>query len=271
MKEDLVSVIMPSYNSSKHLAGSIESILGQTYTNLELLITDDGSSDSRTLELLHQYERKDARVSVEYLSSNHGPGHARNCSIKRAKGRYIAFCDSDDRWTADKLKTQLAFMHAKDCALSCTSYVMCDEHGEEVGITIPPTSISYSQLVRDNKVGCLTAIYDIQKLGRKFYMPLLRKRQDWALFLEIMGQCGMCYAITDHPMAYYCLRPSSISNSKFSLVKYNVAIYRDILGFGSVKAYFYFFFLFLPSYGLKVWKRKIDSKKYLQKKRLGAI
>ncbi|MGI6222579.1 MAG: glycosyltransferase family 2 protein [Prevotella sp.] len=262
-KDDLVSVIMPSYNAGKLLIGSIESILSQTHHNLELLITDDASTDEVTIELLHRYEQQDPRVQVEYLTQNEGAGHARNCSIKRAKGRYIAFCDSDDRWTKDKLELQLAFMEEKDCALSCSSYIICNEEQQVVGINIPPKVIDFKTMMRDNKIGCLTAIYDTQKLGKKFYMPLLRKRQDWALFLSITKQCGICYAYTEKPLAYYDIRPNSISRNKFKLIKYNVAVYHNILGFNIIKSYLYFFFLFIPSYFAKVMKRKCDSKKFL--------
>lgn len=261
--DDLVSVIMPSYNAGNLLVGSIESILSQTYHNIELLITDDASTDEQTLGLLHKYERLDPRIKVQYLTQNEGPGHARNCSIRRATGRYIAFCDCDDRWTKDKLERQLAFMAEKDCALSCTSYLISNEKQQVIGINIPPKVISYNMLKRDNKIGCLTAIYDTKKLGRKFYMPTIRKRQDWALFLSIVQQCGCCYAYLKKPLAFYSLRRDSISHGKMRLIKYNIAVYRDILGFNTIKSYAYFFFLFLPSYSAKILKRKIDSKKFL--------
>ena len=103
MRPELVSVIMPTYNASKFLADSIESVLNQTYTNLELLITDDCSSDN-TVSILKEFAQRDKRVKVKYLRSNVGPAIARNRSIERAKGRYIAFCDCDDRWMPNKLE-----------------------------------------------------------------------------------------------------------------------------------------------------------------------
>ena len=100
---ELVSVIMPTYNSSQFLAGSIDSILAQTYQNFELLIADDCSTDDTT-RLLMQYQAKDPRVKVFYnKEGNKGAGYTRNKCIENAQGRYIAFCDSDDRWTQDKL------------------------------------------------------------------------------------------------------------------------------------------------------------------------
>lgn len=265
MNEELVSVIMPTYNAGNFLADSINCILQQTYKNIELLITDDASTDDETINILKDFANKDPRVDVLFLKENAGPGHARNQSIARAKGRYIAFCDSDDRWTEDKLEKQIAFMKEKNCALSCASYLICDENNKNIGINIPPKVITFSMLKRDNKVGCLTAIYDTEKLGQKFFMPAIRKRQDWGLFLNIMKKCRICYAFTNAPLAYYRKRQNSVSSKKSSLVKYNVAIYREILGYNDTKSYLYFYLLFMPTYIHKIIKRKIDSRRYMNK------
>ena len=117
MEEGLVSVIMPTYNSGRFLAQSIDSILNQSYKHLELLVTDDCSSDSYTIAILKHYAEKDNRVKVVYLKENKGPGVARNNAIERAQGQYIAFCDSDDRWMADKLEIQLTAMREGGYAL----------------------------------------------------------------------------------------------------------------------------------------------------------
>ena len=106
---DLVSIITPSYNSSSFIAQTIESILSQTYVNWELLITDDCSTDN-TRDIVEYYQRKDSRIKFFQLKQNAGAAVARNHSIRMARGRYIAFCDSDDRWYPEKLEKQLAFM-----------------------------------------------------------------------------------------------------------------------------------------------------------------
>lgn len=263
-----VSIIMPAYNSAKFIAEAIESILSQTYTNWELLITDDGSTDN-TYMLLQDYAKRDPRILVFLTEHNSGPADARNISISHASGRYIAFLDSDDRWTNDKLEKQISFMTQKDCALCCAPYIICDENNQFVGINFPPKRITFSMLKRDNKVGCLTAIYDTKKLGQKFLMPCLRKRQDWGMFLQIMKKCNVCYPFLDKPLAYYRTRKGSVSSKKSALIKYNVAVYHDILGYSKIKAYLYFFLLFMPTYGLKVWKRKRDSKAYARSLKKG--
>ena len=259
-KNELVSVVMPTHNGDRFLEDSIRSILAQTYANLELVITDDCSDNIVTLEILRRFQEQDSRVDVVYLKENKGPGYARNKSIERARGRYIAFCDSDDRWFVDKLERQLAFMREKGCALCCSSYIVCNERNENIGIRISPVRITYKMMERDNKIGCLTAIYDIKKLGEKYYMPTLRKRQDWALFLIILQKCRIAYGMVE-PLAYYRDRSHSVSSNKFSLVKYNVAVYHEILKFSWLKSYFYFFFLFLPTYVAKLYRRYRDTKR----------
>ena len=105
----LVSIITPTFNSIQFIEETINSILKQTAGNWELLITDDGSTDG-TWKILQEYEAKDNRIKIFQLEKNSGPGVARNNSIKNAKGRYIAFCDSDDVWLPDKLEKQIAFL-----------------------------------------------------------------------------------------------------------------------------------------------------------------
>jgi len=266
MEQELVSVIMPTYNAGKTLADSIESVLAQTYQNLELLITDDNSTDETTLTILKEYEQKEPRIKVFYQKENKGAGYARNNSIRNARGRFIAFCDSDDRWMADKLERQVAFMKDKGCALSYSSYIICDMDGNEDGIFIAPERITLPMLKRDNKIGCLTAMYDINVLGGKMYMPTFRKRQDWALFIMILLECQEAYGITD-PLAYYRQRKDSISSGKLSLIKYNVRVYRDVLGYSYPKSLLYFFTLFAPTYTFKVAKKGFDSLLYLSKKK----
>jgi len=261
VEQDLVSVIMPTYNASKYLADSIDSVLNQTYKNIELLITDDCSPEADTHKILERYKNKDTRIKIFYQKENLGSGAARNISIENAKGRYIAFCDSDDKWFPEKLEKQIAFMKEKQCALCCTSYIRFRDKEHRKEICIAQEVITYNDMLCDNKIGCLTAIYDIEKLGRKYFMPTIRKRQDWAMFLTIIRSCRYAYGMKE-PLAYYRIRENSVSSNKISLLKYNANVYQEILGYSKIKSYLYLFLLFLPTYALKILKRNIDSYKY---------
>lgn len=246
---DLVSVIMPTFNECRFLVESIESVLHQSYSNLELLITDDHSVNAQVREILTDYATRDARVRVFFLEENKGPGYARNNSIEQAKGRYIAFCDSDDRWAIDKLEKQVAFMKQTNACLSYTSYYRCNQSGKITGVVEALKKMPFRTLKHDNKIGCLTAMYDTYVCGKRF-MPSMRKRQDWALFLSIVKEYGTAYGLTE-PLAYYRNRKASVSTKKCSLVKYNAMVYQKVLHYSVLKSYLYVLFVFMPVYGMK--------------------
>lgn len=252
----LVSIITPSYNSSDFIIDTIEGIINQTYSNWELLITDDCSTDN-SIEIIEEYARKEPRIKLQKLDVNSGAGICRNKSIEAAKGRYIAFCDSDDVWMPHKLEKQLQFMEEKQCALVYSSYMLMDETGNEKGIAVCKNRLDFNSLKRDNEIGCLTAMYDTAKVG-KMYMSSIRKRQDWGLWLEILAKCKVAYGIKE-PLAYYRIRSGSISRKKMDLVKHNINVYRTILKYPVWKAYLFFSFAFMPAYALKRFKMKINS------------
>ena len=258
MEQDLVSVIMPTFNEVKFLAESIDCVLCQSYQNLELLITDDCSANVEVRELLLRYAESDRRVRIFFLDENKGPGYARNNSIAEAKGRFIAFCDSDDRWTQDKLERQVAFMKERNACLSYTSYYLCNSDGEVYGTVRAPERMTFSKLRRDNKIGCLTAMYDVSICG-KMFMPTIRKRQDWGLFLLILKKHGVGYGMCE-PLAYYRKRRGSISMKKSTLIKYNMLVYQKVLGYSKAKASLFFWAVFMPTYFSKkfaTWVRNL--------------
>lgn len=245
LHSNLVSIITPSYNCSKYIGETIESIQAQTYKNWELIITDDCSSDN-SCEIIEKYASTDSRIKLLRLEKNSGAGVARNKSIEEAKGKYIAFCDSDDRWFPEKLEKQLWFMGAKDCLLSYSSYLLCDENDHIDGIVVCRKKETLKSMMKDDKMGFLTVIYDAEKLG-KIYLPLMRKRQDWAWKLTVLKKCGFAYGMKE-PLAIYRVRKDSISSNKKSLVKYNIAVYKEIFGWSHLRAVLFFYFRFVPTY-----------------------
>lgn len=254
MKEDLVSIIMPAYNSDRYIAASIESIISQTYRNLEILITDDGSTDNTT-DIVKKYMENDDRIKLFHSNGNNGAGAARNISLSNSKGRYIAFCDSDDTWLPDKIEKQISFMNESKCCFCFSSYYVCNANGCRTGVVVAPEKVSLIGTKRDDKIGFLTAIYDTSFHG-KFFMPIIRKRQDWAYVLQILQKCGYAYGIKE-PLACYRRARGSISHNKFKLVKYNAKVYQIVFGYSKIKSYLYLFLLFLPTYFYKVLNNKL--------------
>lgn len=252
-----MSIITASYNCAAFIVETIEAIQSQTYSNWELLITDDYSEDD-SREVIQKYTEADSRIKLLKLNKNAGAGVARNKSIEEAKGRFIAFCDSDDRWYPDKLEKQLKFMAEKDCAMSHTSYMTCDENDKITGIVVCRKKETLKSMCKDDKMGFLTVIYDTEKVG-KVFMPLMRKRQDWALKLKVLGLCGTSCGMKE-PLAYYRKHTDSISADKRSLIKYNIAVYQEVLGWSKIKSNLYFYFIFMPTH-----IKKLLFLKYLNK------
>lgn len=242
----LVSIITPTYNAERTIASCIESVMAQTYQDWELLITDDCSQDA-TVDIIRRYAAADSRIRLFCQNENGGAGKARNNSIAEARGRYIAFLDADDRWMPAKLERQVSFMEESGVKVCYSSYVTCDAVGNVKGIVPCPKRVSYRDILSDDRMGCLTLIYDAEALG-KVFMPLMRRRQDWALKILLLQQCGFALGVPD-TLAVYRVSDGSLSNGgKSSLVKYNVAVYREVLHYSPFKAWLTFLFQFMPHY-----------------------
>ena len=235
---ELVSIITPSYNSESFLSQTIESVLSQTYTDLEMIIVDDASSDNSN-KIIEEYLKKDSRIKLIKLEKNSGPAVARNRAIDEAKGKYIAFLDSDDLWMPEKLSKQLSFMQKHNIVLSFTSYYHMEEESEKIIQQIhAPDKVDYNELLKKNIIGCFTAIYDVEKLG-KVYMPDIRKRQDYALWLDILKKVPYAYGL-DEILGYYRVRSNSLSSNKILSSKYNWKLYREVEKLPLHKAIYYF-------------------------------
>ncbi len=249
MPKNTVSVITPAYNVSRFVSKTIKSVLNQTYQNWEMIIIDDVSTDN-SVNIVEKYVKRDNRFRLIKLEKNSGPAIARNIGIKEAKGRYIAFLDADDLWLPEKLEKQLKFMNEYDLAFTYLSYKLIDEEGNDLGEFITKEKITYKSMLKTCSVGCLTAIYDTQKLG-KVYMPNILKRQDYGLWLKILKQIGSTRGILE-PLAIYRIRKNSISSNKLIAAKYQWKIYREVEKLPFLKSTYYF--MWYAYYGFKKYK-----------------
>lgn len=228
---------MPTYNASKTIKESINSVLKQTYTRWELLITDDCSDDD-TVDIVMAYSRNDSRIKLFKNTENSGAGFSRNNSIQNASGRFIAFLDSDDVWKHEKLEKQISFMVDNNYAFTYTFYRKMSEDGRKLSGIHPILKVDYNNLLKSNVIGCLTAIYDASILG-KVYMPNLRKRQDMALWLSILKKIEYAYCLPQE-LAFYRECINSLSSNKFKALPYQWALYRKHLELPLIKSCYYF-------------------------------
>lgn len=224
MEDKLVSIIMPTYNCAKFIGKTIESVIAQTYENWELIIVDDCSKDN-TEEVVSKY--KDNRIKYHRLENNSGAAVARTEAMKKARGSYMSFLDSDDLWKKDKLEKQLEFMNKNNYNFTCTEYEQIDEEGNKLNKVIKVKKrADYNRILLDCPVGNSTVMYNVEKLG-KFEVPNIRKRNDDALWLQILKEEKYIYGMPDILMEYR-IRSNSISSNKLSLVKYHWQLYREI-------------------------------------------
>ena len=249
MQNDLISIITPSYKSKRFISQTIESVIIQTYRNWEMIIIDDVSPDDSNV-IIEMYVKEDSRIKLIKLAKNSGPAVARNRAIEEAKGRYIAFLDADDLWHSEKLEKQIAFMSENNLAFSYTSYNLIDEDNNNLGYFETKETIDYNNLLRTNIIGCLTAIYDTQKLG-KVYMPNILKRQDYGLWLKILRHINNAKGILE-PLATYRIVRNSVSSNKIKASQYQWKIYRDVEKLNIVQSIYYF--IQYTYHGLKKYK-----------------
>ena len=237
MLNNRISIITPSYGSEKFIAQTIESVIAQTYQNWEMIIVDDVSPDNSN-DIIESFVKKDNRIKLIKLEKNSGPAVARNKAIKEARGRYIAFLDADDLWMSDKLEKQIKFMNENNLGFTYSAYKLIDEEDNKKGTFIPPKKVSYKSILKTNPIGCLTAIYDTQKLG-KIYMPNILKRQDYGLWLKILKEIRQTKGILE-PLAIYRIRKNSVSSNKFKSAQYQWKIYREVEKLNILKSIYYF-------------------------------
>lgn len=236
-KENLVSIITPSYNSSKFIEETIKSVLSQNYQDWEMIIVDDCSVDN-SYEIAKRFSVVDCRIKVIRLEKNSGVAMARNAGINAANGRYIAFLDSDDLWLPQKLEKQIAFMREKDAVLSYTAYKKMDEAGRiRDGVVQVREKVSYSDLLSTCDIGCLTAIYDSHKIG-KLLMPVVN-HEDYALWLKILKKGFIAHGLNE-PLAIYRVRKNSVSGNKLKAIKFQWNIYRNIEKLSLIDSMYYF-------------------------------
>ncbi|WP_105265356.1 glycosyltransferase family 2 protein [Pseudoalteromonas sp. T1lg76] len=233
----LVSVIMPLYNAASFLEETVQSVIQQTLTDWELIIVDDFSTDS-SLSVLAPLIDAEPRIKLIQQAENAGVSVARNKAISNAKGRYIAFLDSDDLWLPYKLEKQIDFMRSNNIAFSYSAYEKVDEAGNCFGRVGVPEKVDYNNLLKTCVIGCLTAIYDTNRLG-KVYMPLNTKREDFATWLCILKKVDFAYGYQD-VLAQYRVYASQSSGKKAQMAQENWYLYRHIEKLGFIRSTYYF-------------------------------
>lgn len=237
IEKEKVSIIVPMYNAEKFIGKTIESVLAQTYQNWEMLIMNDVSTDN-SLAIVSVYAKKDERIKIVNTEKNVGVVKGRNFLIDLASGKYIAFLDADDYWHNEKLEKQIKFMKEKNASISCTEYTRVKENEEKINDVIIKEEISYNDMLKNNYLGCLTVIYDAEKIGKRYFKEL-EKNEDYVLWLEIVKDVNTIYGLKEN-LAYYRVLDNSRSSNKVKTAKVRWEIYRKIEKLSLLKSIYYF-------------------------------
>lgn len=220
---ELVSIIMPSYNTGAYIKKTIQSVINQSYQNWELIIVDDCSTDNTDEAVLPFLN--DRRIRYIKNEVNSGAAISRNRALMEAKGKWIAFLDSDDLWVQEKLEKQIHFMETNNYAFTYTDY-MIQLNGEWLPyVYIGPNVINRTKMYNYCYFSTITVMYEREKIGL-IQIENLRKNNDYAMWLQAIEKSN-CYRLPEC-MSYYIKHDGSVSSgSKVKLIKWHYILYKD--------------------------------------------
>ena len=234
MEQELVSIITPMYKGAAFVAETIESVLAQTYINWEMIIVDDCSPDNGA-GIAEVKKYTDSRIKLIESKENRGSSGARNIALKEAKGRYIAFLDSDDIWHPFFLEKQLKFMQKNDAPLVFSSYRRIDENTKEELLRpfIVAEKVSYKSLLKTCPIFPSTAIYDTNKTPKIYFNEELGSmRDDYVYWLKMFKDIEYGFG-NKEILVDYRMRKTSVTGNKKKVIKpqWNVLYKVEKLGF----------------------------------------
>jgi teichuronic acid biosynthesis glycosyltransferase TuaG len=244
----LISIITPSWNVEGLIGETIASVQAQTFSDWELLIADDCSTDN-TAAVIESFAAKDPRVKLIRQPRNGGPALARQAAIEQAQGRFIAFLDSDDLWLPTKLERQIAFAREHRAALSYTGFRRINEDGSVTGRLISvPASLTYDQLLRNTAIATLTAMIDRDISG-----PIAMKNEgydDFCLWLDVLRPGHVAYGLNED-LARYRVRGVSVSSRPLRSAGWVWRIYRNVERLSLLKSAWCF-----AHWGARAWLKR---------------
>ncbi len=250
-----VSIIMPAYNAERTIEYSVKSVTDQTFQNWELIVIDDGSRD-QTPEVLQKLCKKDKRIRILRNNPNAGVSQSRNRGIAEAHGDWIAFLDSDDLWTKDKLECQLSLLNVHpEAVLLYTASAFITNDGEPISYVLPAEErISFSGLLRKNLLSCSSVMVRTDVI-RTVAFPGDHLHEDYYAWLTILKKVPYAYGI-NHPLLIYRLTKNSRSSNAWKSIKMLFRTYRAV-GFSPMASC-----LYIPRYLMFVLYKKQKQKKH---------
>lgn len=225
-EQELVSIIVPVHNAGAYIEKTIETVKAQTYTQWELLLVDDCSTDDSRQKIRSCMQEDSGQIRLIEKKHNEGAAGARNTGIDAARGRYIAFLDADDLWMPDKLSKELAFMKERQAAFAFTAYEFGDRDGKGTGkiVSVPP-ELTYFKALSRTVIFTTTVLLDTEKTGRDLIRMPDIKSEDTATWWKILRNGFTAYGL-DEVLAIYRRPANSLSSNKLEAIRRIWNLYR---------------------------------------------
>lgn len=238
MSQELVSIIMPSYNCGKYVEETIRSVQAQTYQNWEIIFVDDCSTDD-TVGIVSKLQEVDSRIKLFQNKCNSGAAVSRNHALHEAKGRWIAFLDSDDLWEPEKLEKQVRFMEENGYAFSYTGYQEIDSDGVLTGVMVSgPKHVTKAGMYAFCWPGCLTVMYDATDIGL-LQIEDIKKNNDYAMWLKVCQKAD-CYLLDECLAKYRRGRQGSVSSHSIkTMIGWHYKLWHEAEKKSAIVAAFY--------------------------------
>ena len=235
MLQPLLSIVMPCYNSENFIARTIKSVIYQTYTNWELIVVDDVSTD-KTFQIVSEFANIDSRIKLFRLSEKGFTHGARNYATNKAQGDFIAFLDSDDLWLKNKLQDQMKFMLKTNCPMTISNNYMMDFGGEIFKKPyINPKVTTYNSLMcKKSAIHFSSVIYSVKQLGKHYFQA--KEPEDYMFCLELLKIVPQALNVNEILTVYRISNPLSNSGRKLSYAMKTWKLYRSMKGVSFMRA-----------------------------------
>lgn len=234
MEKHLVSIITPLYNAEQYIEEAISSVIAQTYTNWEMIIVDDKSTDD-SFSRAKRLANGDKRISLYRLEQNAGSAVARNHGLALAKGKYVSFLDADDFLDPQYIAEQVAFMATHGPIVSAAYRRMTKETVSDFFV---PEDVTYEQLLKGNPLSCLSTMYDKDVFADMRFDEDLKRHEDYLFWLSMLKRGYVAHG-NQKVLATYRLLPQSKNSKKLKLILPMIKMYHNKIGLSWLQSVIY--------------------------------
>ena len=246
-----VTIIIPYKSNLKYLFLALKSVFNQNYKNFKLTIVYDkvNKKDLKKINIFLKKKKYFKKFNIKIIENkkNFGAGESRNIAIRESNSKYIAFLDSDDIWSENKLKIQVDYMEKNNFLFTHTSYDIIDANNKIVSSRFAKKNIKFKDLIKSCDIGLSTVILKSSLLNKnKLFFPRIKTKEDYVLWLKIVKKIKIIRGL-DNKLTYYRKTKGSLSSNKLISLINGYKVYKNYMNYGAIKSLFYLLILSINS------------------------